>query len=157
MGRYTLRVNGKQHTVEVVADTPLLWVLRDALGMTGTKFGCGLGVCGACTVHVDGGAARACMIPISELGSRAVTTIEGLSPDGTHPVQRAWLAEDVAQCGYCQPGQIMAAAALLAGKEPDPPLPAPFLTPPPRFPLPGARILALRAAYAGYRVKDEIL
>ncbi|HVS32562.1 MAG TPA: (2Fe-2S)-binding protein [Thermoanaerobaculia bacterium] len=97
-------------------DTPLLWFLRDGLGLLGTKFGCGVGVCGACTVHVDGQAARACMLDVRDLIGRSVLTIEGLSSDGSHPVQRAWLDEDVAQCGYCQPAQIMAAAALLRRK-----------------------------------------
>ena len=95
-------------------DMPLLWVLRDVLGYTGTKFGCGIAQCGACTVHLDGKAVRACVTPVSAVGGRAVTTIEGLSPDGSHPVQRAWAEVDVVQCGYCQPGQIMSAAALLA-------------------------------------------
>jgi isoquinoline 1-oxidoreductase subunit alpha len=108
-----LRVNGEPHDVDVPGDMPLLWVLRDVLGLTGTKFGCGMAQCGACTVHVDDRAARSCVMPVSAVGAQAVTTIEGLSPDGTHPVQRAWVEEDVVQCGYCQPGQIMAAAALL--------------------------------------------
>jgi isoquinoline 1-oxidoreductase alpha subunit len=108
-----LRVNGEAHDVDVPGDMPLLWVLRDVLGLTGTKFGCGMAQCGACTVHVDDRAARSCVMPVSAVGAQAVTTIEGLSPDGTHPVQRAWVDEDVVQCGYCQPGQIMAAAALL--------------------------------------------
>jgi isoquinoline 1-oxidoreductase alpha subunit len=108
-----LRVNGEAHDVDVPGDMPLLWVLRDVLGLTGTKFGCGMAQCGACTVHVDDRAARSCVMPVSAVGAQAVTTIEGLSPDGTHPVQRAWVEEDVVQCGYCQPGQIMAAAALL--------------------------------------------
>jgi isoquinoline 1-oxidoreductase alpha subunit len=94
-----------------------LWVLRDELSLTGTKFGCGLGICGACTVHADGEAIRSCMVAISDVGPRKITTIEGLSPNGTHPLQRAWLAENVPQCGYCQPGQIMSAAALLARKK----------------------------------------
>src|SRR6185295_16028190 len=105
---------GRPRRVEAEPQMPLLWVLRDTLGLTGTKFGCGLGVCGACTVHLGGDAARACMTPVSTVGARRVVTIEGLSRDGSHPVQRAWLDEDVAQCGYCQPGQIMQAAALLA-------------------------------------------
>jgi isoquinoline 1-oxidoreductase alpha subunit len=107
----TLTINGKAHQVDVADDTPLLWVLRDTLGMTGTKFGCGAGVCGACTVHVDGEAAQACQVPVGMLGGRRVTTIEGL---GDAVLKEAWLAEDVAQCGYCQPGQLMQAAALLA-------------------------------------------
>jgi len=110
----TILVNGRAREVDASDDTPLLWVLRDALGLTGTKFGCGAGACGACTVHVDGEPTRSCVLPVAALGSRRVTTIEGLSPDGRHPVQRAWIAEDVAQCGYCQAGQIMSAAALLA-------------------------------------------
>jgi isoquinoline 1-oxidoreductase alpha subunit len=108
-----LRVNGSRRRVSLSADTPLLWALRDALGLTGTKYGCGAGLCGACTVHLDGQPIRACMTPVSAVGDKEVITIEGLSPDGHHPVQRAWIAEDVAQCGYCQAGQIMAAAALL--------------------------------------------
>ncbi len=109
-----LRVNGDVHRLEIDPVTPLLWVLRDELGLTGTKYGCGMGVCGACTVHLDGAAVRSCAIPVGSVGERAVTTIEGLSPTGSHPVQQAWLAEQVPQCGYCQPGMIMAAAALLA-------------------------------------------
>jgi isoquinoline 1-oxidoreductase alpha subunit len=119
MASITLIVNGQEHIVDVSPDTPLLWVLRDSLGLTGTKYGCGQGLCGACTVHVDGEAARSCTMPVSEAAGRQVTTIEGLSPEGEHPVQQAWLAENVVQCGYCQPGQIMAAAALLA-KSPKP-------------------------------------
>jgi isoquinoline 1-oxidoreductase alpha subunit len=111
-----LRVNGQPHDVDVPGDMPLLWVLRDVLGLTGTKFGCGMAQCGACTVHVGDLPARACVMPVSAVGEQAVTTIEGLSPDGAHPVQRAWVEEDVVQCGYCQPGQIMAAAALLKAK-----------------------------------------
>ncbi|TMA24717.1 MAG: (2Fe-2S)-binding protein [Deltaproteobacteria bacterium] len=109
-----LNVNGTVHEVDAPEDMPLLWVLRDVLGMTGTKFGCGMAQCGACTVHLDGQATRSCVLPVSSVGSRMVTTIEGLSPDGTHPVQKAWAEVDVVQCGYCQPGQIMSAAALLA-------------------------------------------
>jgi isoquinoline 1-oxidoreductase alpha subunit len=116
MSRMTLNVNGKGVAVDADPETPLLWVLRDTLGLTGTKFGCGLGLCGACTVHVDGEPTRSCVTPLAALGAAKVTTIEGLSPDGSHPVQRAWCAENVAQCGYCQPGQIMAAAALLRQK-----------------------------------------
>ena len=108
-----LNVNGKEHDVAAPIEMPLLWVLRDLLGLTGTKFGCGMAQCGACTVHLDGEAVRSCVLPVGAVGSRAVTTIEGLSTDGTHPVQRAWIETDVVQCGYCQPGQIMAAAALL--------------------------------------------
>jgi isoquinoline 1-oxidoreductase alpha subunit len=108
MPAYTLTVNGRQHAVNVSADTPLLWVLRDTLGMTGTKFGCGIAQCGACTVHLDGTATRSCVLPVSAVGSRKVTTIEGLSPSRSHPVQQAWIAEDVPQCGYCQSGQVLA-------------------------------------------------
>ena len=107
-------LNGRSRTVTVAADTPLLWVLRDTLGMTGTKFGCGVAQCGACTVHVDGAATRTCVLPVSSVAGKLVTTIEGLSPNRSHPVQGAWIEEDVPQCGYCQSGQIMAAAALLA-------------------------------------------
>jgi isoquinoline 1-oxidoreductase alpha subunit len=114
MTTITLRVNGQEHTVDVSPATPLLWVLRDTLGLTGTKYGCGIGECGACTVHLDGEAVRSCTVPVGQVDGRAITTIEGLSPDGDHPLQQAWLAENVSQCGYCQPGQIMAAAALLA-------------------------------------------
>jgi isoquinoline 1-oxidoreductase subunit alpha len=113
MARTRLVVNEQLHEVEVAPDTPLLWVLRDTLGLTGTKYGCGMGLCGACTVHMDGDAVRSCQTPVGSVGSRRVTTIEGLSPDRTHPVQRAWIAEQVPQCGYCQSGQIMQAAALL--------------------------------------------
>jgi isoquinoline 1-oxidoreductase alpha subunit len=109
----TLTINGERRTVEVAPETPLLWVLRDTLGLTGTKYGCGIGACGSCTVHVDGAATRSCQVAAGSLGSRRVTTIEGLSRDGSHPIQRAWLAEEVSQCGFCQPGQIMTAAALL--------------------------------------------
>ena len=108
-----LTVNRKDHTIEVSPDTPLLWVLRESLGLTGTKFGCGMALCGACTVHLDGEAVRSCVTPVSRAAGKAVTTIEGLSPDLSHPLQRAWIAEDVPQCGYCQSGQIMAAAVLL--------------------------------------------
>jgi isoquinoline 1-oxidoreductase alpha subunit len=113
---YTIKVNGTDHNVDVDGDTPLLWVLRDTLAMTGTKFGCGIAACGACTVHLDGVATRSCVTTIASVGNAAVTTIEGLSPDRSHRVQRAWIAEDVPQCGYCQSGMIMAAAALLAQK-----------------------------------------
>jgi len=112
-----LKVNGKEHDLAAPEQMPLLWVLRDLLGLTGTKFGCGMAQCGACTVHLDGEAVRSCVLPMGMVGSRSVTTIEGLSPDGTHPVQRAWIEKDVVQCGYCQPGQIMAAAALLKAKK----------------------------------------
>ena len=110
----TLNVNGTAHRVDFAADTPLLWVLRDALGMTGTKFGCGMAQCGACTVHVDGEPVRACVTPVSIVGARTVTTIEGLSSDGSHVVQRAWAEADVVQCGYCQSGPLMTTVALLA-------------------------------------------
>jgi isoquinoline 1-oxidoreductase alpha subunit len=113
MARFTLVVNGEEHTVDAPADMPLLWVLRDLLGLTGTKYGCGIGRCGTCTVHIDGVAVRSCVTTILEV-SGAVTTIEGLAAAGDHPLQQAWLEENVPQCGYCQPGQIMAAAALLA-------------------------------------------
>ena len=109
-----LTVNGASHEVDVADDTPLLWVLRDTLGMTGTKYGCGMALCGACTVHIDGAATRACVTPASAVAGKAITTIEGLSPDRSHPVQKAWIEFDVPQCGYCQSGQIMSAAALLA-------------------------------------------
>jgi isoquinoline 1-oxidoreductase alpha subunit len=109
-----LVVNGREREVDAPPDMPLLWVLRDVLGYTGTKFGCGMAQCGACTIHLDGKAVRACVTPVSAVGNRSVTTIEGLSSDGSHPVQRAWAEVDVVQCGYCQPGQIMSAAALLA-------------------------------------------
>lgn len=114
MASVTLRVNGQEATVDVSPDTPLLWVLRDTLGLTGTKFGCGIGACGACTVLLDGKATRSCSLRVSEAAGKEVTTIEGLSPNGDHPLQQAWLDESVSQCGYCQPGQIMTAAALLA-------------------------------------------
>ena len=111
MVRFTL--NGEDYGFPGDSDTPLLWVLRDSAGLTGTKYGCGTGLCGACTVHVDGEARRACILPISAIEGRTVTTIEGLSPSGSHPVQRAWQEENVPQCGYCQTGQIMAVAAML--------------------------------------------
>jgi isoquinoline 1-oxidoreductase alpha subunit len=114
MSTYSLNVNGTARSVEVDSDTPLLWVLRDHLDLVGTKFGCGIGQCGACTVHLDGNPTRACLTPVSAAAGTAITTIEGLSPDGSHPLQRAWCELDVAQCGYCQPGQLMSAAALLA-------------------------------------------
>jgi isoquinoline 1-oxidoreductase subunit alpha len=109
----SLTVNGASQRVDVSPDTPLLWVLRDHLGLTGTKYGCGMALCGACTVHVDGQAVRSCVMPISAAAGKSVLTIEGLSRDGSHPLQQAWIAEEVPQCGYCQSGQIMAAAVLL--------------------------------------------
>lgn len=116
---FKLIVNGQSSTVDVPADMPLLWVVRDVLNLRGTKYGCGIAVCGACTVHVDGTAVRSCVTPIATVAGKRVTTIEGLSSDGSHPVQQAWMDLDVSQCGYCQPGQIMSAAALLA-KNPNP-------------------------------------
>jgi aerobic-type carbon monoxide dehydrogenase small subunit (CoxS/CutS family) len=110
----TLTVNNEKRTINVNPDTPLLWVLRDTLGLTGTKFSCGIGVCGTCTVHLDGQARRACVTPVSAVRDQKIITIEGLSTERSHPLQQAWLAENVSQCGYCQPGQIMSAAALLA-------------------------------------------
>lgn len=119
MSAIHLVINNQTHEVEIAPDTPLLWVLRDKLNLTGTKYGCGMGLCGACTVHVDGEAVRSCQTPVSSVGAKKITTIEGLSADNSHPVQRAWIAEQVPQCGYCQPGQVMSAAALL-GKTPKP-------------------------------------
>ena len=113
MAHLQITVNNQLRDVEVAPETPLLWVLRDLLGLTGTKYGCGLGLCGACTVHLDEKAVRSCQTPVSSVGSSKITTIEGLAEKGMHPVQRAWIAEQVPQCGYCQPGQIMQAAALL--------------------------------------------
>jgi isoquinoline 1-oxidoreductase alpha subunit len=113
MPQFTLNVNGTAHTVDAEADMPLLWVLRDRLKLTGTKYGCGLALCGACTVHMDGHAVRSCVIPVSAVPGRSITTIEGLSPDGSHPAQVAWIEHDVPQCGYCQAGHIMQAADLL--------------------------------------------
>jgi aerobic-type carbon monoxide dehydrogenase small subunit (CoxS/CutS family) len=110
----TLTINGVQQDVDAPPDMPLLWALRDILGLMGTKYGCGLGVCGACTIHLDGAPIRSCVTPISAAVGKQIVTIEGLSPDGNHPLQQAWVAEDVPQCGYCQAGQIMSAAALLA-------------------------------------------
>jgi aerobic-type carbon monoxide dehydrogenase small subunit (CoxS/CutS family) len=112
----TLDVNGRRVSVDTDGSTPLLWFLRDELGLTGTKFGCGIARCGACTVHVDGEAVRSCVTPVSAVAGRKVVTIEGLSPDASHPLQRAWVEEQVPQCGYCQPGWIMAAACLIAAK-----------------------------------------
>ena len=115
----SISVNGKVHQLDVEPEMPLLWVLRDEIGLTGTKFGCGIAQCGACTVHINGEAMRSCSVPVGTIEGAEVTTIEGLSPESRHPVQQAWLAEDVPQCGYCQSGQIMAAAAFLA-KNPKP-------------------------------------
>ncbi|RIA09946.1 isoquinoline 1-oxidoreductase alpha subunit [Flavobacteriaceae bacterium MAR_2010_72] len=113
MPKYSLKINGEKRSVEVDSDTPLLWVLRDEIGLVGTKYGCGIGQCGSCTVHVDGSATRSCLLQVSQAEGVNITTIEGLSKDGDHPVQKAWLEHDVPQCGYCQAGQIMTAAALL--------------------------------------------
>ena len=115
----SVNVNGKEESIDIPPETPLLWVVRDSLGLTGTKFGCGAALCGACTVHVNGEAVRSCVTPVKDVVGRKVTTIEGLSPDNGHPVQKAWIAHDVPQCGYCQSGMIMAVAALLA-KKPNP-------------------------------------
>ncbi len=111
--KYTLKVNGEPHEVDVDPETPLLWVIREDVGLTGTKYSCGIAACGACTVHLDGEATRSCVLPIDSVGDAEITTIEGLSNDRSHPVQRAWIEIDVPQCGYCQSGQIMAAVALL--------------------------------------------
>src|SRR5579864_4323420 len=116
MAAIKFNLNGKSQTVDVVPQMPLLWVLRDTVGLTGTKFGCGMALCGACTVHLNGQPVRSCITPISSVAGKNVITIEGLSPDSSHPVQRAWIEEDVPQCGYCQSGQIMSPAALLAHK-----------------------------------------
>jgi isoquinoline 1-oxidoreductase subunit alpha len=116
MARFTLEINSRQQIVDADPEMPLLWVLRDLLNMTGTKYGCGIGLCGACTVHVDGSAVRACQTPVSTAEGKQIITIEGLGKDRLHPVQQAWIEEQVPQCGYCQPGQIMSAAALLAQK-----------------------------------------
>ena len=113
MAKYSLKINGKTQQVDADPSTPMLWVLRDHLNMPGTKFGCGIAQCGACTVHLDGTAVRSCSLPVSAVGKATITTIEGLSANGTHPVQKAWIEHDVAQCGYCQSGQIMSATALL--------------------------------------------
>jgi len=110
----TLTVNGRRHELDVEPETPLLWVIRDEIGLTGTKYGCGIAQCGACTVHLDGQAVRSCSMQVGDVGTQSITTIEGLAPERRHPVQQAWIAEDVPQCGYCQSGQIMAAAAFLA-------------------------------------------
>jgi isoquinoline 1-oxidoreductase alpha subunit len=119
MATYSLSVNGKEHKVDVASDTPLLWVLRDTLALTGTKYGCGIGQCGSCTVHLNGTAVRSCSVPVSAVGANKIITIEGLSANGDHPLQLAWQEVDVPQCGYCQAGQIMTAAAFLA-KTPNP-------------------------------------
>src|SRR5262252_5186627 len=119
MTNIAITVNEESHRIDVAPDTPLLWVLRDTLGLTGTKYGCGMGLCGACTVHLDGDSVRSCQTPVGSVGARKITTIEGLSPDRSHPVQKAWIAEQVPQCGYCQPGQIMQAVVFLA-KHPHP-------------------------------------
>ncbi len=116
MPQYKLQVNGKSYEVDVAEDTPLLWVLRDHLGLVGTKYGCGIAQCGACTIHYNGVATRSCILPVSSIGTAKITTIEGLSQNGDHPVQQAWNEVDVPQCGYCQAGQIMTAAALLKQK-----------------------------------------
>ena len=116
MATINLKVNGKNQAVDVDPKTPVLWVLRDHLNLVGTKFGCGIAQCGACTIHVDGNAVRSCVLPVSQIENKEVVTIEGLSENGDHPVQKAWLEHDVAQCGYCQAGQIMTAAALLKSK-----------------------------------------
>lgn len=113
MALFNLKINGKNRKVEADPATPVLWVLREHLGMTGTKYGCGVAMCGACTIHLNGSAVRSCQLPVSAIGTREITTIEGLSEDGSHPLQKAWLDVDVVQCGYCQSGQIMSAAALL--------------------------------------------
>lgn len=114
MPEIRLRINGEQHDLDVTDDMPLLWAIRDIVGLTGTKYGCGVAQCGACTVHVNGSPTRSCSIPASSVQGSEITTIEGLSPDSDHPLQRAWVAEQVPQCGYCQSGQLMSAAALLA-------------------------------------------
>ena len=119
MSPITLNINGEEHTLEVTPEMPLLWALRDILNLTGTKYGCGIGLCGSCTVLIDGEAARSCTLPAAAVEGMKITTIEGLAPEGDHPVQRAWNEEDVAQCGYCQGGQVLAATALLNGN-PDP-------------------------------------
>jgi isoquinoline 1-oxidoreductase alpha subunit len=111
---YELTINGKKHQLDVDGEMPLLWALRDVVGLTGTKYGCGVAQCGACTVHIEGAAVRSCILPVSAVAGKSITTIEGLSEDGSHPVQAAWVAENVPQCGFCQAGQIMNAAALLA-------------------------------------------
>lgn len=116
MAHFTIKINGKKQQVDVSPDTPMLWVIRDHFNLPGTKYGCGIAQCGACTIHLDGMATRSCTIPISAIGDKTITTIEGLSEKGDHPVQKAWIEHDVAQCGYCQAGQIMSASALLSEK-----------------------------------------
>ena len=113
MAKYNLKINGKLHAIDVDPSTPILWVLRDHLNLQGTKYGCGMAKCGACTVHLNGSAVRSCQLPVAAVGKEAITTIEGLSANATHPVQKAWIEHDVAQCGYCQAGQIMSATSLL--------------------------------------------
>jgi len=113
MAQYTIKINGKEHQVDVAPDTPMLWVLRDHFKLLGTKYGCGVGQCGACTIHVNGSATRSCQLPISSIGDSGITTIEGLAEKADHPIQQAWLEHDVPQCGYCQAGQMMNAASLL--------------------------------------------
>jgi isoquinoline 1-oxidoreductase subunit alpha len=113
MGKFNIKINGENKEIEAAEDTPMLWVLRDHLGLVGTKYGCGVAQCGACTIHLDGAAMRSCQLPISAVGDKKIITIEGLSKNGTHPLQKAWIEHDVPQCGYCQAGQIMSAAALL--------------------------------------------
>jgi aerobic-type carbon monoxide dehydrogenase small subunit (CoxS/CutS family) len=113
MANFNLKVNGKKHQLDIDPSTPILWVLRDHLNLLGTKYGCGIAQCGACTIHLDGVAMRSCILPVSAIGEQSITTIEGLSENGQHPVQQAWMEHDVPQCGYCQAGQIMSAAALL--------------------------------------------
>jgi aerobic-type carbon monoxide dehydrogenase small subunit (CoxS/CutS family) len=113
MAQFTLRVNGRDHAVDIPPEMPLLWAIRDVLGLTGTKYGCGMALCGACTVHLDGETIRSCVTPVSDAAGHEITTIEGLSADASHPVQKAWIAEQVPQCGYCHSGQLMAAAALV--------------------------------------------
>jgi isoquinoline 1-oxidoreductase subunit alpha len=119
MPAYNLSINGKNYVVEADAKMPLLWVIRDLVGLTGTKYGCGIAQCGACTIHLNGNPVRSCSLPVSAVANQPITTIEGLSSDNSHPIQKAWIAEQVPQCGYCQSGQIMAAAALLK-KNPNP-------------------------------------
>lgn len=119
MALFTLQINGSEHQIDVEPDTPMLWVLRDHVNLPGTKFGCGIGQCGACTIHLNDVAVRSCSVPVSSVGEQTITTIEGLSEDGSHPLQQAWMEHDVPQCGYCQAGQIMNAAALLK-TTPDP-------------------------------------